>query len=308
MTSPLAAKATFSRHAACEMWKKQRQFFCRNVIFSVLQYLSPCSATTPFFFFFSWVTLAMHHGLFPHHPSHLLLQVPQDLAFPNARLFHTHFSTPTPNAHLAFRNPAHKGCLPLLGGALGMEEDLADPKSSSGLQQQGTPPRAGYMSHCLTVTDPHCKAPAAPCAAGGEIWEALGHCCEAVRNLSVLLFGQWHQAKGEPMLLVLCKQEWCAYEPSDAFQTHPPSPCLLECCWSWTSLCADVWESFALTLHWCKCLHEVWGSGESGSRGLLTRWQIINDSVQYKCNIRNSEIKAFACQAFVCHSSNKLPA
>lgn len=51
MTSPLAAKATFSRHAACEMWKKQRQFFCRNVIFSVLQYLSPCSATTPFFFF-----------------------------------------------------------------------------------------------------------------------------------------------------------------------------------------------------------------------------------------------------------------
>lgn len=92
-------------------------------------------------------------------------------------------------------------------------------------------PRAGYMTPMpLSVTDSCCKVSAAPCAAGGEIQEVFGHCCEAVRlsvRLSVLLLGQWHQAKGEPMLLVLCKQEWCTYVPSasDAFQTHPPSPC-----------------------------------------------------------------------------------
>lgn len=84
------------------------------------------------------------------------------------------------------------------------------------------------MSHMpLSVTDSHHKVSAAPCAA--EIQEALGHCCEAVRSLSVLLLGQWHQAKGEPMPLVVCKQEWCAYAVSDAFQTQPPLSCLLEC-------------------------------------------------------------------------------
>lgn len=82
-------------------------------------------------------------------------------------------------------------------------------------------------------------------------------------------------------------------------------------CWNAAGvgpLCRCVWECFALTLHWCKWLHEVWGRGESGSQGLLTRWQIINDGVQYKCNSRNSEIRAFSCQAFVCHLSNKPPA
>lgn len=257
----------------------------------------------PFYF---WVTLATHHGLLPHHPSHLLLQVPQGLAFP--------MHSPAGNATLHLEIQLMRGVLlcwkepwawrgiwhtPAAPRGCNTKEPLSPHKA----------PWAGCMSHVpLSVTESRCKVSAAPCAVGGEIQEALGHCCGVVRSLSVLLLGQWRQAKGEPMLLVLCKQEWCAHAPSDAFQTHPPLSCLLECRWSWTSLCADVWESFALTLHWCKWLHEVWGSGESGSRGLLTRWQIINDSVQYKCNSSNSEIKVFSCQAFVCHLSNNLPA
>lgn len=257
----------------------------------------------PFYF---WVILATHHGLLPHHPSHLLLQVPQGLAFP--------IHSPANNATLHLEIQLMRGVLlhweepwpwrgvwhtPGAPQCCSRREPLAPHKA----------PSAGCMSHMpLSVTDSHGKGSAAPRAAGGEVQEALGHCCEAVRSLSVLLLGQWHQAKGEAVLFVLCKEEWCTYEHSDAFQIQPPLSGLLECGWSWTSLCADVWECFALTLHWCQWLHEVWGSGESGSQGLLTRWQIINDSVQYKCNSRNSEIKAFSCQVFVCHLSNKLPA
>lgn len=127
MTSPLAAKATFNRHAACEMGKKQKQFFCRSVTSSVLQYLPPCPAPTPFF---SWVTLGMHHGLLPHHS-----QPSSPSGAPGPGLSHS----PASNAHLAFRNPAREVCLALLGGTLGMEGDLAHPSSSPGLQQKGTP-------------------------------------------------------------------------------------------------------------------------------------------------------------------------
>lgn len=46
---------------------------------------------------------------------------------------------------------------------------------------------------------------------------------------------------------------------------------------------------------------------ETGSGGLLTRWQIINDGVQCKCNSSNSEIKTFTCKTIFCHWTNKPP-
>lgn len=175
-------------------------------------------------------------------PSHLLLQVPQDPAFPTAQL-----AMPTLRLEIQLVRCALL-CWEETWAWRGIWHTPAAPQgcSKKELLSPHKAPRAGCMSHMpLSVTDSRCKASAAPCAAGGEIREALGHCPEAVRSLSVLLLGQWHQVKGEPILLVLCKQEWCAYAPSDDFQAHPPLPCLLECRWSWTSLqmCESVLHS-----------------------------------------------------------------
>lgn len=62
MTSPLAAKATFNRHTACEMGKKQKQFSTQ--MSSLFCSILPCPAPTPFVF---RVTVSMQHSLFPHH-------------------------------------------------------------------------------------------------------------------------------------------------------------------------------------------------------------------------------------------------
>lgn len=193
MTSPLAAKATFNRHAACEMGKKQKQFFCRNVTSSVLQYLSPCPAPIPFCF---WVTLAMHHGLLPHHPQPTSPSGAPDLAFPihsPDRMLTLRVEIQLVRcAWLCWEEPwAWRGTwhTPAAPQGCSRKEALSPYKH----HEQGTCPT------CQCRWQAHVAVSAAPCAAGGEIWEVLGHCCEAARRLSVLLLGQWHQAKAEPM-------------------------------------------------------------------------------------------------------------
>lgn len=181
MTSPLAAKATFNRHAACEMGKKQKQFSCRNVTSSILQYLSPCPATIPFFSGWHWPRIMVSFHITPA----IFFRCPRTWPF-------------LPTAQLAMLTLHFQ--IQLMGGVLlCWEEPWAwgeiwhTPAAPQGCSRKEPlsphkAPRAGYMSHMpLSVTDSHCKVSAAPCAAGGEIREGLGHCCEAVRTLSSFL-------------------------------------------------------------------------------------------------------------------------
>lgn len=129
-------------------------------------------------------------------PSQLLLQVPRTWPFPSTA--QTEMLTLRVEIQLvrcawlcweepwAWRGTWHTPAAPQ---GCSRKEALSPYKH----HEQGTCPT------CQCRWQAHVAVSAAPCAAGGEIWEVLGHCCEAARRLSVLLLGQWHQAKAEPM-------------------------------------------------------------------------------------------------------------
>lgn len=193
MTSPLAAKATFNRHTACEMAKKQKSFSA--------QMSSPLSFAVSLTLFCSHTLCFQgdtgHTAWSPStspHPSSPSGALGHGLSLIHSPASDAHVNMPS----LCLETQLVRGALLCWDETWGWRGTWHTPAASQGCSnREPLPPHKGPWADCISHVHGTWKmyhvcvslmlqtASAAICAAGGEIQKTPGDCCE--RQESVLL-------------------------------------------------------------------------------------------------------------------------